>query len=152
MANLKSNGTELARLRRVLPADSECEFDTEQIVSVRSNGWLLKKSRLVDAGMRGWSPWTRWMQFKPYGARTSTLTQQVRWMIEHRNFQLESGSLAEVNEGWQVLCLKVMGESNGNAVKIARRARADYEIRHQAAELALDAPVGGDGWADWRRQ
>lgn len=127
MANIKSNGTELARLRRILPGDSECEFDMEQCVSVRSNGWLLKKTRIVG---QSWGPWTRWMQFKPYGARTSTLTQQVRWMIEHRNFQLESGSLADVNEGWQALCLEVQGHSKTAAAVIARNARLEYETRN----------------------
>lgn len=129
MANLKSNGVELARLRRVMPGDHECEFDMEQCVSVRSNGWLLKKVRFVG---QTWGPWTRWMQFKPFGQRTSTLTQQVRWMVEHRNFVLESGSLADVNEGWQRLCLEVQGYSKSEAAEMARRARAECESRRVA--------------------
>lgn len=58
MANLRSNGTEVVRLeKRTACPDGEI-FDS--LVSIRSNGWVLTKSRMSGPTATGkWSNWKR---------------------------------------------------------------------------------------------
>ena len=100
MANLKNNGTELARLRRVAPSEG-LEPPFEQILSVRSNGWILK--RTTSTG------WKQWQQWKPAGRQTSTLPQQVRHLQDNCGYVLEAGSIEAVAAGWTALCEKAFG-------------------------------------------
>lgn len=127
MAALKNNGTELCRLRRVQQPSLPGELALEHVVSVRSNGWILKKARL--AGETG-GEWKRWMKFTPMNDRvTATLVQQVRWFVEHRGFEFEAGNYADVLEGWHRLCLTAKGHSPDEAARMARANRESYEHR-----------------------
>jgi hypothetical protein len=137
MAALSKNGTELARLIRVKRV-AENEPSLETTLSIRSNGWILKRTRWLGSSTGAWKQWQQW---KAFGRETSTLPQVVRSLMERSDFALQSGSLAEVAAGWQRLCLK----AKGYGLRDVERIVGENESLQDAP------PLGCDGWGDFRR-
>jgi hypothetical protein len=102
MAALKKNGTELMRLRRVDDTGIG-NADLEIVISVRSNGWLLKSSRWLGPFKEN-HQWKQWVRFKPFDEKTtSTMPQQVQYLLNDRGYVAVKGTLDDVIEGWQKL-------------------------------------------------
>ena len=106
MAALKKNGKELMRLRRVCKSDDYPD-DLEVVVSVRSNGWMLKSSRWLMGPKQPFKynhQWKYWLRFSPFDENaTSTMPAQVQYMLHLRGYVAVKGTLDDVIEGWQRL-------------------------------------------------
>jgi len=106
MAALKKNGTELMRLRRVDDTGIG-NADLEIVISVRSNGWLLKSSRWLMGPKQPFKynhQWKQWVRFRPFDEKTtSTMPQQVQYLLNDRGYVAVKGTLDDVIEGWQKL-------------------------------------------------
>ena len=99
MAALKKNGTELMRLRRV----DDVGIGLEIVISVRSNGWLLRSGRWLGPFKEN-HKWTRWVRFKPFDENTTgTMPKQVQYLLNDRGYVAVKGTLDDVIEGWQRL-------------------------------------------------
>ena len=85
MAKLSANGVELARLRGT-SADLEYDETLEREYSVRSNGWVLKKSRFVGARYHRptWSGWSRAFR---WNTRPGALDYTIQTIQEHLEFR-----------------------------------------------------------------
>lgn len=111
MAALSKNGTELARLVRVKRVD-ENEPSLETVLSVRSNGAILKRTRWLGSKDGAWKVWRK---FKPFGPETVTLPQSVRSLVENAEFAFASGSQEAVLDGWFALVDKVRRGPRGRS-------------------------------------